>query len=286
MGVAEDQPRRGDAREQLVAPRPTGSGRNERTSDSGEAWQISVSSRATRGGQRGEVGDELRRRAPRGAAAIAPRHDRVLGRVVRARRPALAVAADPERGELAQRARPSPPASRRTARSRRRARTGRRRRRRRGRPRAPGGCRARHRPAPPCGVYSIGAVTSAGSLASARLPHETDPLVVSGPRLSLRYATPDDAPRLFELAADPAVTRFFSWGPYTTIEQPEAYIAALPAQARGGRAARLPDRRPRRRADRRHRAVRAGARATGARPSARGSGTAGGARARTSRPRR
>ena len=82
-------------------------------------------------------------------------------------------------------------------------------------------------------MYSIGAVTSA-SLASARQPFESDPLVVRGPRLSLRYATPADAPRLFELAADPAVTRFFSWGPYTTLEQPEAYIASLPARREAG----------------------------------------------------
>ena len=75
-------------------------------------------------------------------------------------------------------------------------------------------------------MYSIGAVTL--------VPHEADPLVVRGPRLTLRYATPEDAPRLFELAADPAVTRFFSWGPYTTIEQPEAYIASLPAKREAG----------------------------------------------------
>jgi ribosomal-protein-alanine N-acetyltransferase len=77
-------------------------------------------------------------------------------------------------------------------------------------------------------------VTSTGSLASAGVPHEIDPLVVSGPRLTLRYATQDDAPRLFELAADPAVTRFFSWGPYTSVEQPEAYIAGLPAKREAG----------------------------------------------------
>jgi [ribosomal protein S5]-alanine N-acetyltransferase len=75
-------------------------------------------------------------------------------------------------------------------------------------------------------VYSIGTV-------SAR-PHETDPLVVSGPRFSLRYAVPDDAPRLFELACDPAVTRFFSWGPYTTLSQPEAYINSLAARREAG----------------------------------------------------
>jgi len=82
-------------------------------------------------------------------------------------------------------------------------------------------------------VYSIGAVTSA-SLASARQPFEADPLVIRGPRRTLRYATPGDAPRLFELAADPAVTRFFSWGPYTTIEQPESYIDSLPARREAG----------------------------------------------------
>jgi ribosomal-protein-alanine N-acetyltransferase len=58
--------------------------------------------------------------------------------------------------------------------------------------------------------------------------------VVRGPRLTLRYATPDDAPRLFALASDPAVTRFFSWGPYTSVEQPEAYIASLPARREAG----------------------------------------------------
>jgi ribosomal-protein-alanine N-acetyltransferase len=77
------------------------------------------------------------------------------------------------------------------------------------------------------------AVTSA-SPASARQPYELDPLVVTGPRLSLRYATADDAPRLLELAADPAVTRFFSWGPYTSVEQPAAYIASLPARREAG----------------------------------------------------
>jgi [ribosomal protein S5]-alanine N-acetyltransferase len=67
-------------------------------------------------------------------------------------------------------------------------------------------------------------VTSAGA----------DPLVVSGPTLTLRYATPDDAPRLLELASDPAVTRFFSWGPYTSVDQPEAYISSLPGKRERG----------------------------------------------------
>ncbi len=60
------------------------------------------------------------------------------------------------------------------------------------------------------------------------------PLSVSGPMLTLRYATAEDAPRLFELACDPAVTRFFSWGPYTDLEQPKAYIAGLPAKRERG----------------------------------------------------
>jgi [ribosomal protein S5]-alanine N-acetyltransferase len=66
------------------------------------------------------------------------------------------------------------------------------------------------------------------------IPHEADPLVLAGPKLTLRYATADDAPRLFELGADPAVTRFFSWGPYTSPDEPEAYIAALPLRRERG----------------------------------------------------
>ena len=48
-----------------------------------------------------------------------------------------------------------------------------------------------------------------------------------GPTLTLRYALPEDAPALFELASDREVTRFFSWGPYTRIEEPIAYIVGL-----------------------------------------------------------
>ena len=71
-------------------------------------------------------------------------------------------------------------------------------------------------------MYSIGAVT------------ETAPLTVSGPTLTLRYATPDDAPRLLELGSDPAVTRYFSWGPYARVEEPAAYIASLPGKRERG----------------------------------------------------
>jgi ribosomal-protein-alanine N-acetyltransferase len=74
-------------------------------------------------------------------------------------------------------------------------------------------------------VYSIGAVTPDAV---------EDPLEIEGPHLTLRYAVPDDAPALFELARDPAVTRFFSWGPYTSLDQPAAYIAGLPEKRERG----------------------------------------------------
>ena len=38
-------------------------------------------------------------------------------------------------------------------------------------------------------------------------------MVIRGPSLSLRYARPQDAGALLELASDPEVTRWFSWGP-------------------------------------------------------------------------
>lgn len=59
---------------------------------------------------------------------------------------------------------------------------------------------------------------------------------VVGPTVSLRYATRADAPALFALGADPMVTRFFSWGPYTAIDQPERYIERVAEErARGER---------------------------------------------------
>jgi ribosomal-protein-alanine N-acetyltransferase len=73
-------------------------------------------------------------------------------------------------------------------------------------------------------------VSSAEIAAAPAPPHEADPLVVTGPALTLRYATAADAPRLLELASDEAVTRWFSWGPYRAVDEPEAYIAALPGR--------------------------------------------------------
>ncbi len=47
---------------------------------------------------------------------------------------------------------------------------------------------------------------------------------VVGPGMTLRPPREDDAPALLALASDPEVTRWFSWGPYTAIEEPLAYI--------------------------------------------------------------
>ena len=59
-------------------------------------------------------------------------------------------------------------------------------------------------------------------------------MVVRGPRLTLRYATAEDAPALLELGSDPEVTRFFSWGPYRDISEPLAYIESLDRQRERG----------------------------------------------------
>jgi ribosomal-protein-alanine N-acetyltransferase len=55
-------------------------------------------------------------------------------------------------------------------------------------------------------------------------------LAVTGPTLSVRIPQPEDAPALFRHASDPAVTRWFSWGPYTSELEARAYLARLPAQ--------------------------------------------------------
>ncbi len=59
---------------------------------------------------------------------------------------------------------------------------------------------------------------------------------VIGSKIVLRYATPSDAGSLLELGSDPEVTRFFSWGPYSSVTEPEAYIRGLAGErARGER---------------------------------------------------
>ncbi|RKQ91171.1 ribosomal-protein-alanine N-acetyltransferase [Solirubrobacter pauli] len=57
---------------------------------------------------------------------------------------------------------------------------------------------------------------------------------MSGPRLTLRYPAAEDAPRLFDLASNPLVTRWFSWGPYAEVGQAEAWIAAQASKRESG----------------------------------------------------
>jgi ribosomal-protein-alanine N-acetyltransferase len=59
-------------------------------------------------------------------------------------------------------------------------------------------------------------------------------IALHGPTLTLRLPTPDDAPALLELAGDAEVTRWFSWGPYTSVDQPLAYIERLAGQRERG----------------------------------------------------
>ena len=61
-----------------------------------------------------------------------------------------------------------------------------------------------------------------------------DAMVIRGPRLSLRYARPADAERLFELGRDPEVSRFFSWGPYEHVGEAAAFIERMARQREAG----------------------------------------------------
>jgi ribosomal-protein-alanine N-acetyltransferase len=57
---------------------------------------------------------------------------------------------------------------------------------------------------------------------------------LASPNLILRYPQADDALRLFELAGDREVTQWFSWGPYTALEEPLAYVERLAGQRERG----------------------------------------------------
>jgi [ribosomal protein S5]-alanine N-acetyltransferase len=60
-----------------------------------------------------------------------------------------------------------------------------------------------------------------------------------GPRVGLRIPREQDAQRLFELAGDPEVTRFFSWGPYQEQSEAVAWLETLPQRRAGGIALEL-----------------------------------------------
>jgi ribosomal-protein-alanine N-acetyltransferase len=64
-------------------------------------------------------------------------------------------------------------------------------------------------------------------------------LEVHGPNVRLRIPRDTDSRRLFELASDAEVTRFFSWGPYRTEEDARAWLATLPARRESGEALEL-----------------------------------------------
>jgi ribosomal-protein-alanine N-acetyltransferase len=57
---------------------------------------------------------------------------------------------------------------------------------------------------------------------------------LTGQSLTLRYAEPADAAALFTLASDPDVTRWFSWGPYASEDEPRAYIERLQGERERG----------------------------------------------------
>ncbi len=64
-------------------------------------------------------------------------------------------------------------------------------------------------------------------------------LEVRGPHLRLRIPREQDAQRLFELASDAEVTRFFSWGPYEDQSEAAAWLETLPQRRADGIALEL-----------------------------------------------
>jgi ribosomal-protein-alanine N-acetyltransferase len=86
----------------------------------------------------------------------------------------------------------------------------------------------------PTGTNTIGGMSTAERERVEPAAPTAGDLEILGPTLLLRYPTAGDAPALFELARDPAVTRYFSWGPYERVGEAEAYIAGLPERREAG----------------------------------------------------
>jgi len=61
-----------------------------------------------------------------------------------------------------------------------------------------------------------------------------DDLALTGRTLCVRIPREEDAAALFEHASDPEVTRWFSWGPYSSEAEARSYLARLPAQRERG----------------------------------------------------
>lgn len=64
-------------------------------------------------------------------------------------------------------------------------------------------------------------------------------MLLTGPTLALRPPVEQDEVALLALGRDPEVTRWFSWGPYVSVEQPRAWIAAQAARRARGEALAL-----------------------------------------------
>ncbi len=62
------------------------------------------------------------------------------------------------------------------------------------------------------------------------MPDASDHLALHGPVMTVRIPVPGDATALFRLASDPAVTQWFSWGPYQETAEARAYLDRLPEQ--------------------------------------------------------
>ena len=62
---------------------------------------------------------------------------------------------------------------------------------------------------------------------------------VAGPTLTLRLPGAEHVEALFALGRDPEVTRWFSWGPYTSVAEPRAWVAGAAARRASGTAFEL-----------------------------------------------
>jgi ribosomal-protein-alanine N-acetyltransferase len=57
---------------------------------------------------------------------------------------------------------------------------------------------------------------------------------VTGPTLTLRLPGPEHVEALFALGTDPEVTRWFSWGPYESVDEPRAWVAGAEERRASG----------------------------------------------------
>ncbi len=72
------------------------------------------------------------------------------------------------------------------------------------------------------------------SPARVQLPDRASELALTGPALRVRIPVLEDAPALFREASDERVTRWFSWGPYESVDEALAYLERLPGERERG----------------------------------------------------